>query len=442
MARMRPETRYAKAGSVSVAYQNFGSGPDFVICPGWVSNVEYGWEVPERAGFHDELGRFVRVTIFDKRGTGLSDREVGAATLEERMDDLRAVMEASRIESAHVFGVSEGGSLSMLFAATYPERVRSLILFGSFACRTRQTDYPWAPSPEQRQLFYDAIEQRWHETMDIEAIAPSIHRDPHSRRRLATYFRMSASPRGALALAKLNTEIDVRHVLPAIRVPTLVLHREHDADAQVEEARYIASRIPGARLVILPGADHLPYAGDTTPVVDELRAFVTGVRERSEGDRILATLLFSDIVGSTTQAAALGDRAWRARLERHYAAVDRHVRAHRGRRVKFLGDGALALFDGPGRAVRCAQALLQDPGAPEIAVRAGIHTGEVERMGEDVGGIAVHVAARVAAEARGGEVLATNTVRELCAGSGLTFVDRGLRELEDLPGPWRLYAVS
>jgi len=439
---MRPETRYARCGSVSVAYQNFGSGPDLVVCPGWVSNVEYGWEIPERAAFHDELARFARVTIFDKRGTGLSDREVGAATLEERMDDLRAVMDASLIESAHLLGVSEGGSLSMLFAAASPERVRSLTLFGSFACRTRQRDYPWAPTPEERQEFYDAIAHRWGDTMDIASIAPSMYHDPASRRRLATYFRMSASPRGALALAKLNTDIDVRHVLPAIRVPTLVLHREQDADAKVDEARYIAGRIPGARLVVLPGADHLPYAGDIVPLVDELRAFVTGVRERSESDRVLATILFSDIVGSTTQAASLGDRAWRARLERHYSAVDRHVQAHRGQRIKFLGDGSLALFDGPGRAVRCARALVADPGVPEIDVRAGVHTGEVERMGEDVGGIAVHVAARVAAEAAGGEVLATNTVRELCAGSGLTFEDRGLRDLLNLPEPWRLFSVS
>ncbi|HEX5044144.1 MAG TPA: adenylate/guanylate cyclase domain-containing protein [Candidatus Polarisedimenticolaceae bacterium] len=439
---MRPETFYAKAGDVSVAYQNFGSGPDLVICPGWVSNVEYGWEIPERAAFHDELARFVRVTIFDKRGTGLSDREVGAATLEERIDDLRAVMDASGIARAHVFAVSEGGSLSLLFAATYPERVRSLTLFGCFACRTRQHDYPWAPTPEERQTFYDAIAHRWHADMDIATIAPSMAGDPAARRRLATYFRMSASPRGALALARLNTEIDVRHVLPAIRVPTLVLHREHDADARVEEGRYVADHIPGARLVVLPGADHLPYAGDTGPVVDEVRAFVTGVRERAQADRILATLLFTDIVGSTAQAAKLGDRAWRARLERHYAAVDRHVRTYRGQRVKFMGDGALAVFDGPGRALRCARALVADPGAPEIALRAGVHTGEVERMGEDVGGIAVHVAARVAAEAEGGEVLATNTVRELCAGSGLAFEDRGLRTLPSFSEPWRLFAVS
>jgi len=427
---------------IAVAYQTFGAGPDLVICPGWVTNVEYGWEVPERARFHEELARFARVTIFDKRGTGLSDRNVGAATLEERMDDLRAVMDASSIAEAHVLGVSEGGSMAMLFAATFPERVRSLLLFGAFACRKPQPDYPWAPTEKQRQTFYDAIEHHWHESMDIGTIAPSLDRNPVSRRRLATYFRMSAGPQGALALARLNTEIDVRHVLPAIRVPTLVMHREADADANVEEARYIASRIPAARLAVFPGADHLVYAGDVAPVVDEIRAVITGVRGHAEADRILATILFTDVVGSTQLAARLGDRAWRARLEDHHAAIGRHVRAHRGRLVKLVGDGALALFDGPGRAVRCAQAIAADPGGPELTVRAGVHTGEVEVMGDDAGGIAMHVAARIVSEAAGGEVLATSTVRDLCAGSGLTFSDRGFRELAGLPEPWRVFAVA
>lgn len=439
---MRPEVQFAKSDGIAVAYQTFGDGPDLVICPGWVTNVEYGWELPERARFHEELARFARVTIFDKRGTGLSDRNVGAATLEDRMDDLRAVMDASSIPAAHVLGVSEGGTMAMLFAATFPERVRSLLLFGAFACRKRQPDYPWAPSPEQRQAFFDAIENHWHESMDIGTIAPSIDRDPVARRRLATYFRMSAGPQGALALAKLNTEIDVRHVLPAVRVPTVVMHREHDADASVEEARYIASKIPAARLAIFPGADHLVYAGDLEPVLDEMRAVITGVRGRAEADRVLATILFTDIVGSTALASRLGDRAWRERLQRHHAAVERHVKSHRGRLVKFVGDGALALFDGPGRAVRCAQTISSDPGAAEIAVRAGLHTGEVEVMGDDAGGIAMHVAARVMAEAAGGEILTTSTVRDLCAGSGLTFDDRGVRELAGLPEPWRVFAVD
>jgi class 3 adenylate cyclase len=439
---VRPEVQFAKSDGIAVAYQTFGDGPDLVICPGWVTNVEYGWELPERARFHEELARFARVTIFDKRGTGLSDRNVGAATLEDRMDDLRAVMDASSIPAAHVLGVSEGGTMAVLFAATFPERVRSLLLFGAFACRKRQPDYPWAPSPEQRQAFFDAIENHWHESMDIGTIAPSIDRDPVARRRLATYFRMSAGPQGALALAKLNTEIDVRHVLPAVRVPTVVMHREHDADASVEEARYIASKIPAARLAIFPGADHLVYAGDLEPLLDEMRAVITGVRGRAEADRVLATILFTDIVGSTALASRLGDRAWRERLQRHHAAVERHVKSHRGRLVKFVGDGALALFDGPGRAVRCAQTISSDPGAAEIAVRAGLHTGEVEVMKDDVGGIAMHVAARVVAEATGGEVLATSTVRDLCAGSGLTFSDRGLRELAGLPEPWRVFAVA
>lgn len=439
---MRPDVHFAKCDGIAIAYQTFGEGPDLVISPGWVTNVEYGWELPERVRFHEELARFARVTLFDKRGTGLSDRNVGAATLEERMDDLRAVMDASSIGVAHVLGVSEGGSMAMLFAATFPERVRSLLLFGAFACRKPQPDYPWAPTAERRQAFFDVIEHHWHETMDIASIAPSIARDPVAARRLATYFRMSAGPQGALALARLNTEIDVRRVLPAIRVPTVVMHRQGDADANVEEARYIASKIPDARLVVFPGDDHLVYAGDIGPVVDEIRAVMTGVRGRAEADRILATILFTDLVGSTALAARLGDRDWRERLQRHHAAVDRHVRAHRGRLVKLVGDGALALFDGPGRAVRCAQAIASDPGAPEMAVRAGLHTGEVEMMGDDAGGIAMHVAARVVGEAAGGEVLTTSTVRDLCAGSGLTFSDRGLRQFAGLPEPWRVFAVA
>jgi pimeloyl-ACP methyl ester carboxylesterase len=439
---VRPETRYAKCGDISVAYQAFGRGPDLVICPGWVSNVEYGWELPEWERFHSELAGFVRVTNFDKRGTGLSDRNVGAATLEERMDDLRAVMDAASIESAHVFGISEGGGLAMLFAAMFPDRVRSLLLFGTFACRRPKPDYPWAPTPEQRHEFLDAIEHHWHETMDISTIAPSLLADPAASRRFATYFRMSASPQGALALAKLNTDIDVRSVLPTIRVPTLVMHREGDRDASVEEARYMASKIPGARLVTFPGPDHVPFTGDTAPVLDEIRAFVTGSRERHDDDRTLATVVFSDVVGSTSMAAKLGDREWRERLERHHASVDRQIRAHRGRLVKTLGDGTLSVFDGPGRAVRCAQAIASDPGARELTVRCGIHTGEVERMGDDIGGIAVHVAARVMDEAQGGEVLATSTVRDLCAGSSIGFTDRGAFELAGLAEPWRLYVVS
>jgi class 3 adenylate cyclase len=439
---VRPDTHFAKCDGIAVAYQTFGEGPDLVICPAWVTNVEYGWELPETARFHEELARFARVTVFDKRGTGLSDRNVGVATLEERMDDLRAVMDASSIDAAHVLGVSEGGSMAMLFAATVPERVRSLMLFGAFACRKPQPDYPWAPSPAQREAFYDAIEHHWHESMDISTIAPSIDRDPVARRRLATYFRMSAGPQGALALARLNTEIDVRHVLPAIRVPTVVMHRLEDADANVEEARYIASKIPDAKLAVFPGADHLVYAGELGPVLDEIRAATTGIRGHADADRVLATILFTDIVGSTALAARLGDRAWRERLERHHAAVERHVRSHRGRVVKFVGDGALALFDGPGRAVRCARTIANDPGAPEITIRAGLHTGEVEIIGDDAGGIAMHVAARVVSEAAEGEILTTSTVRDLCAGSGLTFSDRGVRELAGLPEPWRVFAVA
>ena len=440
---MQPVTRYADSGGVSIAYQVVGEGPfDLVYVPGWVSNVEYGWEEPSLARFYRRLASFSRLILFDKRGTGLSDRVTQYPTLDQRMDDVRAVMDAAGSERAAVFGHSEGGSLAVLFAATHPERVRALVTVGIFAKRVWSPDYPWAPTPEQRQHFFDAIRQGWGGLVDLEVLAPSVAKDELFGRWWATYLRLSASPAAALTLARWNTEIDIRHVLPTVCVPTLVLHRTGDLDANIEEGRYIARQIPGARFVQLPGVDHLPWVGNADILLDEVEEFLTGVRPIAEPDRVLATVLFTDIVDSTRRAAALGDRRWRELLEAHHAATRRELARHRGREVKTLGDGFLAAFDGPARAVRCAEAISTAVRPLGLEVRAGLHTGECEAMGEDLGGLAVHLAARVAAQADAGEVLVSSTVKDLVAGSGLRFEDRGVHCLKGVPDDWRLFAVQ
>jgi class 3 adenylate cyclase len=336
--------------------------------------------------------------------------------------------------------VSEGGNMSVLFAATYPERTVALVTFGTFAKRIWSPDYPWAPTPEQRQEEFEVVERDWHEEMDVSHYAPSA--DPALRRQIATFFRRGASPGAALALLRMNTQIDVRHVLPAVRVPTLVLHRTGDLDARVEEGRWIAAQIPGARFVELPGADHLPWVGDADAVVDEVEEFLTGVRGGAEPDRVLATVLFTDIVEATATAAALGDRGWRDLLQAHHAAVRRELARFRGREIDTAGDGFLAAFDGPARAVRCACAIREAVAALGVRIRAGLHTGECEIMGNKLGGLAVHIGARVAGTAPPTEVWVSSTVRDLVAGSGLRFADRGLHALKGIPGEWRLFAVD
>lgn len=441
---MQPETRYARSGDVNLAYQVVGEGPfDLIWVPGWISNVEESWEVPEYAHFLRRLASFARLIVFDKRGTGLSDRVSNdrLPTLEQRMDDVRAVLEAAGSEHAAVFGASEGGNMSVLFAATYPEWVRALVLAGVYAKRLWSPDYPWAPTPEQREREHELLEREWAGKMDVSVLAPSAVDDPALMRRIATFFRRSASPGAAVALNRMNTAIDTRAVLPTITVPTLVLQRRGDRDVNVEEGRWIARRIPGARYVELPGDDHLVWIGDTDALLDEVEAFLTGVRRGPEPDRVLATVLFTDIVGSTKLAAELGDRRWRDLLEAHHAAVRRELERFRGREVDTAGDGFLATFDGPARAVRCACAIRDVVTPLGLELRAGVHTGECELVGGKVGGIAVHIGARVAAAAATGEVLVSSTVRDLVAGSGLEFEDRGVRELKGVPGEWRLYAV-
>ena len=442
---MPGRTHYARSGNVNIAYQAVGDGPlDLVFVHGWVSHVELAWEEPTLARFLERLASFSRLILFDKRGTGLSDRVAVDAlpTLEQRMDDLRAVMDAAGSQHAALFGVSEGGNMSALFAATYPERTRALATFGMFAKRVWSADYPWAPTPAQREAEYALIEREWGNLMDLSSLVPSMVGDGAFAQRIATYLRRAASPGSAVALLRMNTQIDIRHVLPAIHVPTLILHRRGDHDSNIEEGRYIAARIPGARLVELAGEDHLPWIGDQDSVLDEIEEFLTGTRPSVEPDRVLATVLFTDIVGSTEHAARLGDREWRSLLERHHAIARREIARFRGREIKSTGDGFLVTFDGPARAVRCACAIRDGVRALGLDIRAGAHTGEIELASSDVAGIAVHIGARVAAAAGAGEVLVSSTVKDLVSGSGLAFVDRGVQPLPGVPGEWRLYAVG
>jgi pimeloyl-ACP methyl ester carboxylesterase len=442
---MVPETRYARSGKVNIAYQVTGEGPlDLVYVPGWVSHVELAWEEPTLASFLGRLATFSRLITFDKRGTGLSDRvpDDQLPTLEQRMDDLRAVMDAAGSRRAALFGVSEGGNMSILFAATYPERTAALVTFGCFAKRVWSPDYPWAPTPESRELEYAQLEREWGKLMDLSHLTPSKMNDAEFVRRLATYLRRSASPSAAVALLRMNTQIDVRAVLPAIAVPTLVVHRTDDHDVNVAEGRWMAARIPGARFVELPGDDHLPWVGDQDAVLDEVQEFLTGVRPVREVDRVLATVLFTDIVGSTEHLARVGDKAWRGLLDRHHAMVRKEFAAFRGREVNTVGDGFFATFDGPARAVRCALRVQEGARELGIAVRAGLHTGEVELAGGNVAGLAVHIGARICALAEGDQTLVSSTVKDLVSGSGLRFKDRGMHALKGVPGEWRLYAAG
>jgi len=428
-----PETRYAKSGDVRIAYQVMGSGRlDLVFVPGFVSNLDLWWEEPAWAHFFRGLAAFSRLILFDKRGTGLSDRMAGIATLEDRMDDVRAVMDAARCEQAALFGVSEG-SMSLLFAATYPQRARALVLYG---CYARHPTISSANISQHTEL----IDRVWG-TGEYMArfMAPSKASDEAFRRALARRGRQSASPSAVITILRMNSEIDARHILPTIGVPTLVLHRVDDARITIDAGRYLAGHIPGARCVELPGTDH-SFIGEreiTDRIVNEVEEFLTGSRTVAEPDRVLSTVLFTDIVDSTKRAAELGDRNWRALLDRHDEAIRHEFSRFRGREIKTTGDGFLATFDGPARAVRCAAAIVERVRPLGIAVRSGLHTGEIEIQREDVAGIAVHIAARVVGLAGTGEVLVSSTVRDLVAGSGLRFEDRGSHLAKGLPEPLR-----
>ena len=441
-----PETRYARSGDVSIAYQVTGEGPcDLVWVQGFVTNVELGWQMPTLAAFNRRLAKFCRLIRFDKRGTGMSDR-VGVATLETRMDDVRAVMDAVGSAKAALLGSSEGGPLSLLFAATYPERTLALILWSSFPRYVWAPDYPWGMTEQEARDENEEFLRNWNdlEAMErsVEAFAPSA--DHETKRALAASWRQSASPRDVDAINQMTDEIDVRDVLSAITAPTLVMNRAGEHRLNVEGSRYLAEHIFGARHVQLPGADHIIATGDVAPVLDEIERFLAAVSERSEPepDRVLATVLFTDIVGSTAKAAELGDRGWRELLERHHSVVRSELTRYRGRELDTAGDGFFASFDGPARAIRCACAVAEAVGELGLEVRAGLHTGECELVDGKVAGIAVAIGARVAAQAGPGEVLVSQTVKDLVAGSGLTFNECGPRELKGVPGEWRLYAVA
>jgi class 3 adenylate cyclase len=440
---MEAPTHYARSEGPNIAYQVHGDGPlDLVLVPGFVSHVEVIWEDPAAARFLRRLTTFARLVVFDKRGQGLSDRPGRPPTLEESMDDLHTVMDAAGCGRAAILGVSEGGPMSALFAATYPDRVAALVLYGTWARMLKAPGYPDGIEERLLDLLGDLFRQEWGGAVGAELWAPSGAGDPEFRRWWARLLRQGTSPTGALALINLYREIDIRAVLPTISAPTLVLHRSEDRVVMERQGRYLAAAIPGARYVELDGVDHLPWVGDQDVLLDEIEEFLVGSRRARDPERALATVLFTDIVGSTETAARLGDRAWRDLIERHDAIVRRQLNVHRGREVKTMGDGFLATFDGPARAIRCAAAIRQSLSPLNVHVRAGIHTGEVELIGEDVAGMAVNIGARIGALAGPGEVCVSSTVKELVVGSGLDFVERGVHTLKGAPGEWRLFAVA
>src|SRR5947208_2806662 len=436
---MQPVTQYAKSGDVHIAYQAFGDGPiNLVMVPGFVSNVENYWDQPDFARFLNRLGSYARVVTFDKRGTGMSDRVAELPGLDQRMDDLRAVMDAAGMEQASLLGISEGGPLAVLFAATYPGRCRGLILYGSFS----RFSY-WFPTDESLANFFGYVEKAWGTGGSVQRFAPSRTNDATFQQWWGRNERLGASPAAVTALMRMNSQIDISGILPAVRVPTLVLHRTEDQVVNVAGGRDVAAHIPGARLIEFPGNDHLFYVGDgADKISDAIEEFLTGAPARIEADRVLATVLFTDIVGSTEKAASLGDQRWRNLLDDHHATIRRVLARFRGREVKTTGDGFLATFDGPARGVRCACAITDEIRSLGVEVRAGLHTGECEMIGDDVGGIAVHIGARVAALAGASEVLVSGTVKDLVAGSGLRFQDRGIRSLKGIPGEWPIFAVG
>jgi pimeloyl-ACP methyl ester carboxylesterase len=436
---MLPTTRYAKSGDVHVAYQVFGDGEiDLVFFPGFVSNIEIYWEEPHFARWLRKLASFSRVITFDKRGTGLSDRLENLPTMDERMDDARAVMDAAGSERAAVFGLSEGGSLATLFAAHYPERCRALVLWGAFAKFSS-----WFSTEDKLKRFFEYVEKGWGTGANIGVWAPSMKDDPAFLEWFAKRERASASPSAVAALMRMNKLIDISGILPYVHVPTLVVHRTDDPVVNIEGGRQLASNIPNARLLELPGINHFPFLGDDSDeITNEVAEFLTGVKPPAGGERVLSTVLLTDIVGSTERAEALGDRRWRELLDAHNDLFRRELARYRGREIKTTGDGFLATFDGPGRAILCALSVIAAVRPLGIEVRAGLHTGEIEHVKNDVRGVAVHVAARVASLAQASECLVSRTVKDLVAGADIHFSERGKRDLKGITEPIDLYAVA
>jgi pimeloyl-ACP methyl ester carboxylesterase len=442
---MAPVTRYVRSGEVHIAYQVVGDAPiDLVYVPGWISQVEHYWEEPSVAKYFNRLASFARLIMFDRRGTGLSDPVLDAPTLEEQMDDVVAVLDAAGSDRAAVFAQLDGGAMATLFAATHPERASALVLYEAMARMSWAPDYDWPPTREERHAYVeDGALRSWGDGSRVIALAPKSSENPRFRHWFARLERLSASPGTAAKLMMMNAEVDVRAVLPTITVPTLVLHRERDEFIDIRHSRYLAEHIPGARYVELPGAEAITFGAGATAVLDEIEEFLTGARPTADADRILATVMFSDIVDSTQHAAQMGDRQWRDLLESIESTVVHELSRFRGRAVKQMGDSFLATFDGPARGIRCATAI-RDVARSQfgIEIRTGLHTGEIEVIGDDVGGIAVHIGARVGAAAGPGEVLVSSTVKDLVVGSGISFEDRGERELRGVPGSWKLWAVA
>ena len=438
------ETRYARSGDLSIAYRVVGDGAiDLLWAPGYMSHIEQNLTWPDYARMLERLASFTRLILFDRRGTGLSDRSLALGSFEEMLDDMRAVLDAASSERAALLGGAEGGPMCALFAATFPERTQALILGASYARRKWAPDYPWGLDAAAQTRILAAYDERWGtDDFGVHAMAPSLAGDERFKKWHAQACRFAGTPGSARAWFHITMEIDVRDVLPAIRVPTLVLHRSDDRVVPVEAGRYLADHIPDARMVELPGNDHYPFSGDADGWLDEVEEFLVGTRRSREPDRVLATVLFTDIVGSTERAAALGDRRWKQLLDEHHHVVRAELERFRGREIRIAGDGFLATFDGPARAIRCACSIRDAVRALGIEIRAGVHTGEIELTSTGVEGIAVHLGARIAALARPGEVLTSSTVKDLVVGSEIDFAERGAHVLKGIPGEWRIHSVA
>jgi len=437
------DTHYARSGKLHIAYQQYGSGNlDLVVIPGWASHVEEMWNFPETADFLQRIARFARVLIIDRRGTGLSDSVTEMPTLEERMDDVRAVMDHAGVESASIFGISEGGPMAMMFAASFPERTEKLVLFGTFARMVETEGYDVGIGDKEGRTFVKGIEKNWGNGNAAQIFAPSRANDPAFVKMWGRFERHSMGPGSATKLLSLNFETDVRDVLTSVQAPTLVLHRTGDGAIPVQLGKYVSETIMGARFVELDGNDHFFSIGDLEIFLSEVEHFLTGQSVESEADRVLATILFADIVDSTEKAAAMGDREWKHLLARYYEAADTALNRFRGRKLDTAGDGLFASFDGPARAVRCGMALHDAAASLGVQLRVGIHTGECEAIGEKLGGIAVHIGARIASHANPGEILVSSTVKALTVGSGLTYADKGIHKLKGIDDDWQLFEAT
>jgi class 3 adenylate cyclase len=438
-----PKTRYAKSGDISIAYQVFGRGPQtLVLAPAWVTHVDLAWEEPGQARFLETLGQFAKIILFDKRGTGASDRNVGTPTLSDRMDDIRAVMDATDTEAAALFGCCDGGSMAAMFAATYPQRTSHLVLFGLFAARLASPDYPWGPTAEARNAYLARLEENWGDGSDFMTGARSRRGDAAFAQWCGRLERIGASPGTAVALARMNTQTDIRCLLPAIKAPSLVMHRKGDTDVLPAEGEYIAKRIPNARFVLLDGEDHLHWTGGVEDVAAEVQEFITGARPEVKPDSALVTIVCTDIVGSTERAYDLGDKRWASLIARHDEIVAGELKRFQGAKINTTGDGVLAAFDSPGRGIRAAMAIKDALTPFDLSIRAGVHTGECEVRHGIPSGIALNIGSRVAGLAGAGEILASRTVKDLMVGADMCFQDRGEHHLKGVPGEWRIYAVS